>query len=956
MPLQHPLSARFADLPLIICGPMVRRVEPNIISVWVALKAKRDVVLEIYGGYCSPSDPSFPGKQVLFASPKTPALRIGENLHIALVTIETNTPIAPGSILSYNLLFFRDATETENLISLGLLQSPDLLGFKSGQLPSFVTAPANLENLRVAHGSCRKPHGKGRDGLAIMASVMEPDFTEPDRILDPQSRPHYFFHTGDQIYADDCTNFMIQHYTDAGNFLLQKAEELPFPLNPLHDYSQQVDQDANFVWIQAVSTAFPPARRATNYYSGFTGEEGNHLYSFAEFCAAYLFQYCDVLWLEKFFDQSTQANTFRYIPLPSADTIFKDRINDNDETRPYLFGLVKKGEEAAYGKPEVPANWDTLSDEDRSLALDPAPTDPVLAEALSKFVKDHEQQSPADAPRSRERVAEFRAGLKAVRRVLANTPSIMSFDDHDVTDDWNLTARWTQRVLGNRLGETIIRNGLLAYALFQAWGNDPKAWADKTPGNDARSKLLESLAPYVDTFKPLTDEILVNKTKDLTQYKLFAAQYRSALGFANPNDPPIKWHCSLKIGPAKAFVLDTRTRRDFSAGLDAPPNLLRKEALLEQIPDNAMPPGTELAFVVSGAPVLGLSVMESIGQPIVSRILEVKNAFRDKFDHNKRRVHHTGGESLDVEHWSINEAGFEAVLKRCATLKKVIFLAGDVHYGITSEMDYWAKDAPEAARFVQLVSSSLKNIKPEGQMLGLLPASLTQLALSGGLNKEFLDMSTIGWESEADIKALKMRVRTKPNEFADAGFGQVPSRYAYALSQKEVSVPLRDWPLKKYEQQNPADPPVILPRIVFKQGIPEPAFRWHMKVLADERPDADRFKALSAAFPNLAIDLPANVYSGDAYKQGLQKILSRSAFFSRTHMNRFVNWYSHVAIVHFEKKAEELFVLHSMFFIPELAPPDNKNPGNMAMPLVQYRAALKKKPAAEKPSFPLEGA
>ncbi|MBE7172624.1 MAG: hypothetical protein INR73_18740 [Williamsia sp.] len=956
MPLQHPLSTRFADLPLILCGPMLRRVEADRISVWVALKAQRDVVLEIYAGYCSPSGAAFPEKQVLFASSQTPTLRIGEHLHLALLSVETNGPITPGSIFSYNLLFFEGAQETENLVSLGLLQSPELLGFKAGQLPSFVAAPEQLEKLRIAHGSCRKPHGRGRDALAILATVMEPDFIEPDRIHDPRSRPHYLFHTGDQIYADDCTDFMIQHYTDAGNYLLQKVEELPFPLNPELDFSKQADQHANYVWIQAISAALPPGRRATNFYSGFTGEEGNHLYSFAEFCAAYLFQWCDVLWLEKYFDDATRQAAFRYIELPAAEAVFKDRINDNSETRPYLFGLVKKGEEQEKEKAEVPAGWDTMSEEERTLALNPSPTDPVLVDALKRYGESREQQSAADAPKSRERVLEFRAGLKAVRRVLANTPSIMSFDDHDITDDWYITGRWSKRVLNNRLGETIIRNGLLAYALFQAWGNDPKAWSDKTPGNDAPGKLLESIPAYVQLFKPLSDEELVNRNKDLAQYAPITAAFRKALGFDESDKPPVKWNCSLRIGAAKVFVLDTRTRRDFSAGQDAPPNLLRKEALIEQIPDNAMPIGTELAFVVSGAPVLGLAVMESIGQPTVSRVLEIKNSFREKFDIGRRKVHHTGSESLDVEHWSIHEAGFEAVLKRCATLKKVVFLAGDVHYGITSEMDYWVKGAPEAARFVQLVSSSLKNIKPEGQMLGLLPAALTQVALAGGLNREFACLTSIGWEKEEEIKALKLRVQTEPGQFADARQGQFPTRYAYALSQKAVSVSLRDWPLQEFQPADPAAPVQILPRIVFKQDCPEPAFRWSMKVLPDERTDAARFAALPAAFPQLAADLPPHVYSGNAYKAGLQTILSRNAFFSRTHINRFVNWYSHVAMIHFEKKEEELSVLHSMFFIPDLPPPDNKNPGSLATPFVQYRASLKKKLLAERPAFPLEGA
>ncbi len=963
MPILQPLSERFADLPLILCGPFVRRVEPEIISVWVALKEKRDIVLEVYTGYCTPSNASFPEKQVAFASARTPTLQIGKNLHIAVVHIDTNGMLTPGSIYSYNLLFFTGANETENLISLGLLDEPELLGFKKGQLPSVLTAPEKLEDLRIAHGSCRKPHGKGRDGLAILSTVMSPDFIEPDRIHDPRSRPHCLFHTGDQIYADDCNDFMIQHYTDAGNFLLERVEELPFPKLPDQDYSLQVDKDENYVWIEATAAAFAPGRRATNFYSGLTGDEGNHLFSLAEFCAAYIFQWSDVLWLEKFLNPATQKNEFRLINLPSAANLFKDRVNDTKETRTYLQGLVKKGEEGE-GTAEVPANWDTLTNDQRAFALTPAPTDPILIASMNRYVTGRERATPDDAPRQKERVAEFRNGLKAVRRVMANTPSIMCFDDHDITDDWYLTGGWTKRVLANRLGETIVRNGLLAFALFQAWGNDPKAWADTTPNNNARNKLLTDIPLLVAAFKPLTTGSDIVSTSMPAGYKPLIANFHYALGFADFDKPPVKWHCSLKIGPTKAFVLDTRTRRDFADGLDFPPNLLRKSALTEQLPGNAMPFGTELAFIISGAPVLGLAVMESITQPFASRIAEVKASMNDHFDVKRRRrintsargVGNTGSEAMDVEHWSIHEAGFQALLKRCATFKKVIFLAGDVHYGITSEMDYWVKGEPEAARFVQMVSSSLKNIKPEGQLMGLLPAAFVENVLTGGLNHDFANVSSIGWEKEEDVKKLKLRVRTStdPDVFDDARPGQFPLRYAYALSKKSVSIQLRDWPLKEFKP-DPATPGKILPGIVFKKDIPAPSFRWSMKILPDERADTERFNSLSAAFPNLIADIPKNDNSSDAYKDGLQKILQRSSFLSRNHMNRFINWYSHIAIIHFEKKQDEFFALHSMFFVPQLPAPDNLKTGTMEFPYLRYRASLNKKPVAAQPAFPLEG-
>ena len=50
----------------------------------------------------------------------------------------------------------------------------------------------------------------------------------------------------------------------------------------------------------------------------------------------------------------------------------------------------------------------------------------------------------------------------------------MIFDDHDITDDWNLSARWELTAYGHPFSRRIIGNALLAYLLCQGWGNDPQ--------------------------------------------------------------------------------------------------------------------------------------------------------------------------------------------------------------------------------------------------------------------------------------------------------------------------------------------------------------------------------------------------------------------------------------------------------------------------------------------------
>jgi len=67
----------------------------------------------------------------------------------------------------------------------------------------------------------------------------------------------------------------------------------------------------------------------------------------------------------------------------------------------------------------------------------------------------------------------FTKTLPSARRLLANVPTYMIFDDHDVTDDWNLDLRWYEAVKRAPLGKRIVANALMAYWLCQGYGNDP---------------------------------------------------------------------------------------------------------------------------------------------------------------------------------------------------------------------------------------------------------------------------------------------------------------------------------------------------------------------------------------------------------------------------------------------------------------------------------------------------
>lgn len=150
----------FNNLPLILAGPLVRRVEPSSVSVWAALSQQSQVELGIWSGHVVTTSPAgvFGTSGAAYTATAN-SIRIGEKLHLALVTIDLSSdPLLPAHIYSYNLVF-TSSGGTKDLNSEALLtdnpNSPKhlALGYLPNQLPSFATPPISLEQLKLVQGS-----------------------------------------------------------------------------------------------------------------------------------------------------------------------------------------------------------------------------------------------------------------------------------------------------------------------------------------------------------------------------------------------------------------------------------------------------------------------------------------------------------------------------------------------------------------------------------------------------------------------------------------------------------------------------------------------------------------------------------------------------------------------------------------------------------------------------------
>ncbi len=260
-----------ADLPLVLAGPILRRVEPRLVAVWIALSQPRALVLNVFeerqqagtgSGVFSGGQPKLRGG--------LNTLRLGDKLHVGVVVAElgeAEQPLSPGLNYSYNVgLAPFDAgageaakldpatlTPAKDLKSEGLLRDEPIggrpnkaLGYVEGELPGFALPPPGLADLRLLHGSCRRPaytypdDDKGEksfDGFAWIDDLILEwrRGTATATALDPNVRPHQLFLTGDQIYADDVSSLMLPMLNRLSLQLIGAPELLPTRYPPKND-------------------------------------------------------------------------------------------------------------------------------------------------------------------------------------------------------------------------------------------------------------------------------------------------------------------------------------------------------------------------------------------------------------------------------------------------------------------------------------------------------------------------------------------------------------------------------------------------------------------------------------------------------------------------------------------------------------------------------------------------
>lgn len=553
-----PDSAR-TSLPDVLAGPLLRRMEPDRLVLWLVASRALDLQLWLR------ADGEEPRTQSLDAHCQR--LPLGRHAVLHLIDLPLEQALPQDVRIAYDLQIVEDQG------TRGTADWAPHLLYDGAEHADF-TLRSRVDQL--LHGSCRKPHHAASDGLLCADRLL----AEPH---DASQRPALLLMSGDQVYVDDVAGPMLCaiHQLIARLGLFDEFLEGAVVEDSQALYGHPVGYYQRADLLPAVKSN---QTLRDKFFGGvekpvFTSSSAdNHLVTFAEMIAMYL-----LVWS----------------PLP----------------------------------------WTLISEDQPPL--------------------DEEQQQRYT--NERERIDAFRKTLGQAARVFAHLPTLMIFDDHDVTDDWNLSARWEQTAYGHPFSKRIIGNALLAYLLCQGWGNNP----------DVFEEPLQAFA-----------ELLEQRQADHLQAEMQDGLIDQLLHFE-------QWHYVLPSTPA-LLVLDTRTRRWRSEGhLSKPSGLMDWEALCDFQQALLDHPS---CIIVSPAPMFGVKLIEGI-----------------------QKLFTLAGHPLmvDAENWMAHRGAASVMMnifRHSRTPGDFVILSGDVHYSFVYRVNIRHKRA--SPTIWQITSSGIKNEFP----------------------------------------------------------------------------------------------------------------------------------------------------------------------------------------------------------------------------------------------------
>ena len=853
-----------APLPLVLLGPILRRVEPRSVSVFVATSKPASIHLSLYDGA---TDSASPGAEL--AGVDTTTTRFGAQFFAAVATVtlaEPTTgphgvgdtggqlPLLAGHRYSYDVRITPDGSAAQNLHDLGMLTDSTLPGYGTadpdnpaaatvevcgisytdGQLPSFVLPPDQVADLVLLHTSCRKPHGYGDPAMQYFDDVID------DLHGAEAGWPHQLFLTGDQIYADDVAAALSPGINALGIALVSGEGG--------HAGPEQVPSPVDETPLNVNTMVLPPGfRQRPAGLGGLTSESSAcHLIGFGEYLAMYCLAWNPLLWPVLAVADTSELTD-------SAHAKLKAKIDNVNAKSPTDAPRV-------LGRP-TPEAADTVI---TPLYGSTPDARDALASAFKNFFDDKRQ------------LDGFRREVAKVRRVMANVPTYMICDDHDVTDDWFMTGEIRTNTTTRLFGRALIRNAVAAYVVCQAWGDDPHAWAND-PDKQAVLGAISEMFP-----ESWTGGLPVQSA---------VSTFDTTLGLGPGMNGLFDFSFTIDGPMHHVRVLDTRTRREYDTPQSSP-GLLTASALDLQLPESALDdlPPDHVLVVVSPCPVVGPPVLAEIVGPVLVVKEDLVSLARSATAQMEEqdltgipRGRPTGLQFFDIEQWATHPVAFERLLDRLSHHERTVVLGGDVHYAGAFAMDW--TNSGRTTRIVHFTSSAAHNAWGGARGPTAVRNLMLYNGMATGLQRVGLPMVKLGWNN------------TLPAVVSDL---------------------THEAPLARVRVQSG---PVLLTDQLFRQQHPltrPPDWAWRLAPVVDARASADRpVGARQTVSAEVAAGSDAVHHYGDlatAHVQALETVA----------VNRGLQYLCNVGVIRFTVTGAALSVRQELYSLRPKPEPNEK--------------------------------
>jgi hypothetical protein len=342
-----------------------------------------------------------------------------------------------------------------------------------------------------------------------------------------------------------------------------------------------------------------------------------------------------------------------------------------------------------------------------------------------------------------------------IRQLLAVLPTSMIFDDHEITNGWNISPGWGSRALECGL-ESVIVDGLVAYWIYQGWGN---AYYSANP------LLLEIMRRAVESGRDALEDL------------------RACIRRSLHGETALRWYYDIATAPP-IFVADVRADRpgtlDEAGSVDAPAGIMGREQMTE-LQEWMQQHNSTTVLLVSSVPVL-LPPMIGLAEYLMG-VRPLQWGPLRRAGRSLGRLQQSIANRMSFDHWPLFSATWRELVNILATRSRdIVVLSGDVHFSYAAEARCLFPRS-RCATLYQLVASPFRNRLGRLNKRLILGQAWMKRILFGGLYMRVLPLMRAGGKKRVPLDLLMGNtvafVEFQPRQQEDQGAGRYDMRQVY---------------------------------------------------------------------------------------------------------------------------------------------------------------------------------